>query len=90
MSTFMYHKTEAPKGIVFEDDELEGLGDDWVDTPAGFSKPEKTEQQKREEEALKKKQAEQAIKDKAKNKAKKAKKKAEVDEIVKQVKRDNS
>lgn len=38
---WMYHKTEAPTGRLFDAGEVSSLASGWVDTPAKFKEQEK-------------------------------------------------
>ncbi len=43
---WMYHKTKAPKGEIFNEDKVKELKEGWVDTPAKFKEQKKTEPKK--------------------------------------------
>ncbi len=43
---WMYHNTKAKNGQIFSKEDVEKLGDGWVDTPAKF-KPEKKKEPKK-------------------------------------------
>lgn len=42
--SFMYHRTEAPKGLLFTDEQKAELGEGWVDSPKDWFRIESPQQ----------------------------------------------